>query len=345
MKIIDRKIIFAHTGENPYSRNAINNYNHAPSVTLTADDKLLVAWFSAPWESHWWQQILTSSSIDGGKTWSPAEVIQDTENISDFDPAFIRDGDRTFLFYSLARWWEPHLVNEKKNFKGSFYRYSDDCGKNWSETKLLSPDKAQRSNGIKLSTGELLLGFYRFPKGGAGVLKSVDGGESWNSYGDITTPYQNGEPTIVETPSGRILMYIRTKSGHIWRSVSHDKGVSFSAAEETDIVDSFSSSNLYRLSDDRLTLTHNPCEVMRRNKLVIRVSDDEGENWGEPVLLDEIDDTFMCKDPTHIVGPDYAVSYPSVTEDKDGNLIVVWSRYKITESAHYGDILYAKLSV
>jgi len=347
LKVLSKGTVFTHTGVDPYSRAATYNFNHAPSIICMPDGKLFVVWFSGPWEGHYWQLLLSSYSEDNGLSWSYAKVIQETPHISDFDPAFIRDENRVFLFYSLARWWlHPLLAGENVGFGGMFIKYSDDSGVTWSNSIKISDILCSRTNGIRLSSGALLLPCYRQRKGTAfwmdqsirpaGVLKSTDHGKTWTAYGEIVGPAGNFEPTIVELNTGSILMYLRTNDGYIWKSISDDEGETWSEPKKTDIVANNSSHNLYRLRDGRITLTYNPCEPARRTPLVMRLSEDDAETWSKPLILDEIDDRDVGR---------YAVTYPSVTEDETGKIVVVWASYRRTKTEHWGDIKMARIEV
>src|SRR2546422_544407 len=75
----------------------------------------------------------------------------------------------------------------------------------------------QRSNGIVLSTGELIMPAYTYsyavPKderhayaGVARAVRSSDGGQTWKRYGSV----RGDEPTIVELRDSPLLMYLRT---------------------------------------------------------------------------------------------------------------------------------------
>src|SRR5438093_5203436 len=121
--IISCSLIFRHPACDPYDRENRHGFNHAPSVTMLSDGRLLAAWFSAPFEASVQQVILASSSLDGGVSWTPAEVLQDSPRLSDFDPAFIADGRRTWFFFSAGRWirW-PFLRDEKNQVGVNSYR-------------------------------------------------------------------------------------------------------------------------------------------------------------------------------------------------------------------------------
>jgi hypothetical protein len=101
-KILSRATVFTHPSSDPYARDNYYGFNHAASVTTLSDGRLLSAWFSGPFEASVDQVILGSYSSDGGRTWSAARVLQDFPHVSDFDPAFIADGKRTWFFSRRA---------------------------------------------------------------------------------------------------------------------------------------------------------------------------------------------------------------------------------------------------
>jgi predicted neuraminidase len=334
LTIVRRGQIYVHPRSDPYARNADRNFNHAPSIVVMPDNRLLTMWFSAPWEGHHWQALLASSSADGGDTWSSARVFQDTHGSPDFDPAFIRDGDRVWLFFAYA----PHyakLAGQKTGRLGCWVRYTDDSSRTWSDAVQLCEPEGPRTNGIVLRNGDLLIGVGA-RETAACVLKSSDRGRTWNKRGRIVGPHGHDEPTIVELADGSVLMYLRNKSGHIWRSWSADGGETWSAAEPTDVAANQSSYCLYRMRDGRIALAYNPCAPHLRSPLVLCTSDDEGSTWSEPVVLDEI--SLPEGTPGHC-----AVTYPSLAQSAEGDLIAVWARYWITDVEHCGDICFAQV--
>src|SRR5262249_11938827 len=154
-------------------------------------------------------------------------------------------------------------------------------GRTWSEPLAVAERRGCRSNGIRLETGELLLPTYDFGDRTAGVLRSSDGGASWQVVGRLNTPAGADEPTIAETGGGGVLMLLRTKDGFLWRSRSRDRGQTWSAPEKTEMVAAAASHNLFRTRDGRLVLTHDACRPPLRTPLTVRVSRDGGETWGE----------------------------------------------------------------
>ncbi len=102
--LISQSEVFRYNRADPYDLENLYGFNHAPSVALLPDGRLVAAWFSGPFEASIHQVILGSYSADGGVTWSPAEVLNRTPHDSDFDPALIMDRNQTWLFFTAGRW-------------------------------------------------------------------------------------------------------------------------------------------------------------------------------------------------------------------------------------------------
>lgn len=344
IKILGQSIVYRHPASDPYDLTNRYGFNHAASVVVLPDGRLLAAWFSGPFEASVHQVILASYSADQGKTWTPAHVFQDFPRTSDFDPAFIADGKRTRFFFSVGRWNRYPTVRDEKNAIGVnsfkvYQRYSDDSGRTWSNPEIIYENAGAgcRSNGIKLSTGELLLPVHGYVEAVAGVLRSTDGGKTWTRFGKVKTSTVAHEPSIAELPNGDIMMILRTGDGFLWQAFSKDKGQTWSDAEKTDIVAVRSSHNLFRLNDGRILLTHNPSKTVR-TPLTMRISAD-GKQWGKPTIIANVplpgkDDRWRRE-----------VSYPSVAQLNDNTVIVVWGELYLSDQQEYGDIHCARVSV
>jgi len=338
VRILDHSTVFFHPSSDPYARDNYRGFNHAPSVVLLPDGRLLTAWFSGPFEASVDQAILGSYSTDGGKSWERPVVLQDFPHLSDFDPAFIADGNETLFFFSAGRENRyPPVHDEKANvgvssFK-TYVRITDNGGRTWSMPRVAGVHVFCRSNGIRLSSGELLLPVYEIPSR-ASVLRSVDDGKTWEKSGTVTTPHAGaGEPSLVELKSGAILMVLRTSDGFLWETRSTDKGKSWKPPTRTEIHAATTSHNIFRLRDGRLLLLLNESAPNIRTPLVLRVSSDEGATWTAPVSLAKIQvphegDRVWARE----------VSYPSVAQLKDGTVIVVWAKLVLSNTEQYGDI-------
>lgn len=343
-QVLSHAVVFLHPSSDPYARDNYRGFNHAPSIAALPDGRLLTAWFSGPFEASVDQLILGSYSSDGGKSWGKPIVLQDFQHQSDFDPAFIADGDKTLLFFSAGRENRYPPLHDEKNKVGvpsfnTYVRSSDDSGRTWSAAQVAGKRMYCRSNGVRLSSGELLLPIYEIPSR-ASVLRSSDDGKTWQQYGSITTPAGAGEPSLTELESGKVLMVLRTTDGFLWKVLSEDSGKTWSAPIRTSIMAATTSHNIFRLHDGRLLLTLNESAPNVRTPLVMRVSSDEGATWSAPVSLASLP---VPKEGDEIWARE--VSYPSVAQLKDGTVVVVWTRLNFSDTVQYADIEAARVHI
>ncbi len=324
--ITDRAVIFRHTGNDPEDPANTSGYNFGPSVAALPDGRVMATWFASPSEGAVSQRLVQAFSSDGGRTWGAPTILQDFEGAADFDPALFVAGKETFLFFSA---YHPKL--------DVYFRRSSDSAKIWTEpVKLDQPNHTTRSNGIRLSTGELLVPLHLRGTKNGGVLKSRDGGASWTRFGEVANAEgQGGEPTIAETKSGGIHMMLRTKDGQLWRSISRDRGETWSAAEKTGLASTSCASHLLCTRDGTLVLTYNPGPVPHRFPLLLRTSDDEGGTWSEPTLL--------ADRPEKVGG--WSICYPTLTELADGTLVAIWAQKKGSSDELYSDIHSARITL
>lgn len=324
IQISDRTVIFKHTSTDPKDPANTSGFNLGPSITLLPDGRVMAVWFSSPSEGATSQRIVQAFSSDQGRTWGSATVLQDFEGKADFDPVLFVAGGETFLFFSA---FTPQI--------DIYFRRSTDSAKTWTEpVKLNQPNHTTRSNGIRLSTGELLVPLHLRGTKAGGVLKSSDGGQTWKRSGMVANPEgQGGEPTIAETKSGKIHMILRTKDSQLWRSISHDKGETWSATEKTGLTGTSSASHLLCTRDGTLDLTYNPGPTPHRFPLHLRISRDEGKTWSEPTLLAD----------RPAKGSGWSICYPTLTELADGTLVAIWAQIKNSTGELYGDIHSARI--
>lgn len=344
--------VFDYGNGDPFDRANLYGFNHAASVAQMPNGDLLAAWFSGPFEGSVHQVVYGARSTDGGKTWGQGSVLQDDPHKSDFDPAFIVHGERVWMFYATGRWNRYPFANQRpgeeahigaESFK-IFARTSGDSGLTWSEEARVfdSVGWGCRSNGIVLSTGELILPTHEFLTWTAAALRSEDGGKTWTRSTEVALPKSIGaaEPTIAELSSGALMMIVRSRDGELRACTSTDKGKTWSEPEKLGIPAGNASNNLLRLKDGRLLLTYNSSPPPNRTELSMRLSSDDGNTWNTPLQLAETDiatdaDAFWSKQ----------VSYPSAAAMEDGTVVVVWGNLELSREWQPGIIKAARVTV
>lgn len=268
-----------------------NKRNSEADILPLKDGRLMLAWteFYTPTGSDWGAaQISTLFSRDGGQTWRDKRVLQENigkMNVMEPDLLRLRSGKVAFLFC-------------RKNSEADclpMARYSSDGGKTFSAPEAIPVSPYPSYTGmnhdrlIQLRSGRLVVPFwytldYRVSRHIlTRVYYSDDDGRTWiqsKTLVDIPDSRAGAqEPGVIELKDGRILMWIRTDKGHIYRSYSRDRGETWSAPEPMNLQSPLSPQSIKRIpgTGDLLLVWNNSPD--RRFPLSVAISKDEGETW------------------------------------------------------------------
>lgn len=141
------------------------------------------------------------------------------------------------------------------------------------------------------------------------VYKTDDNGETFRRLGGCSVPQRSfDEHMVIELKDGRLAMYVRTKYG-IGVSYSEDKGLTWSAGEDSGLGGPCSRFFIRRLKSGRILLI-NHYNYTGRSHLTAMLSEDDGKTWPYKLLLDER----------------VNVSYPDATENDDGYIYITYDR-------------------
>jgi sialidase-1 len=257
-------------------------------------------------------------SIDGGNTWGPIRVIAARPGADIHSGPVVYDRDKERLF-KFCRYW-PAANDAKKITDSKTYdemaelgwidhvQISDDDGKTWTEPRAIRMDfppevfSAATGNGIhgiQLANGRLLIqGGYSERDGGrllrrCCVFASDDAGGHWRRITDIDTADINviREFVMAEKQDGGVYYNIRSTQG--WRAVFEDENLR--SDDELRDVACHAGLAVWRRpgGDPRWFFTHpNPTGEVRgenlsrrRQRLVLRISEDEGKTWLREILI------------------------------------------------------------
>ena len=220
--------------------------------------------------------------------------------------------------------------------------FTSDEGKTWSKPFVVGAPEEEGSwytmNDRMLQTrsGRLIIavaageGNFEGDKNAGLCFFSDNGGGSWErSTRAARSSEQHGmqEPCVVERKDGSLLMLAHTRQGSLYRSLSTDGGLTWGASRPTTLVSAASPLNLRRMPDGRLLVFYNHAKPIGnkyfpRRPLVIALSDDDGETWGHPwVVDDQTDRSFV---------------YPSITFLKEG-ILSLYHRQLETEAHKRGE--------
>ncbi|MEQ1825706.1 MAG: sialidase family protein [Pirellula sp.] len=322
-------------------------YHGWPTVAKRSNGELMLA-FSGGRETHVcpFGRLEWMRSKDNGQTWSWPQVLYDGP-IDDRDAGIVETAKGSILvttFTSLAyepilaraekakpgepgAFSDPKLISEwqavhhrlsaeqRKRELGSYMLRSIDGGITWSqryEVPLNSPHGP-----IALQDGRLLYaGKALWHDDRVGVCQSMDDGLTWEWIATIPTrPNDDAknyhELHMVEAADGLLVCHIRNHNKQDERQTlqceSQDGGRTWTIPHAIGVWGL--PSHLLRLKDGRLLMSYGYRREPRGNQL--RVSQDSGKSWSEPI-------TLTADALTGDLG------YPSTVECDDGTMVTVW---------------------
>jgi sialidase-1 len=280
-----------------------NARNSEADAVVLRDGRVLLAWidFYSQAGSDWGSARISAriSKDRVGESWGDKFTLQ--ENIAEMnvmEPDLLRLASGKILFLFC-----------RKNSPADcapMVRVSSDDAKTFSEPKPMAITPSPSYTGfnhdraIQLKRGGRVLmpvfytSDYRVdPRIKSRVYYSDDEGVTWKPSETILdlpqTKHGAQEPGVVELKDGRILLWVRTELGKIYKSYSKDRGVTWSVLEPMAGIESpLSPQSIKRhpkTGDLVLIWNNNPGS--RRWPLTTAVSKDEGETWTRIRNLDE----------------------------------------------------------
>lgn len=249
-------------------------------------------------------RLLMLTSDDGGRTWSPPEVVHDSP-YDDRDPMITQLGSGRLLL----SWFQIDYSVSPPEPMGVSVRHSDDGGATWSEPVAVQSSMSGESDIVdtyelgwaashgqikELPSGELIVPLYgtvpddRWQR--ATVVRSLDGGESWHAGTESliasaqNTHYQ--EPVLTVLPDGTIhaLLRIGTAAStmgavHSQESWSRDGGRTWTPPAEIDLVTSSAHTEVLENGDVFLAYGDLSGHFTDRRGTVGAVLRDPGRPW------------------------------------------------------------------
>jgi len=282
-------LLFPATAEHP-------RYTEGSAIELQDGALLLAATeFSGSSSDFARARIVARTSHDGGRTWDPARVLQEST------------GQMNVMSVTLRRLSAPAppgtialFYLEKNDFNNLhvLVRLSHDEGRSFGEPIRVTTEPGyhvlNNDRVTQLSSGRLLVPVATT----ADVQKvnhfvslcwiSDDGGQTWRKgTGQVDLPQRGAmEPEVIELADGRVLMIIRTQLGHIATAYSADGGDHWSEPSRLEVRAPEAPATLRRIpsTGDLLLIWNNTFEPGaghggRRTPLTAAVSSDEGKTW------------------------------------------------------------------
>lgn len=267
--------------------------------------------------------VVLCRSKDEGQTWGAQEIIHQSEACKadlqkpphNMDPNWYDrcvpeiattmsevtiDGDTILVYLQIH---DGHFGHWR-----TAVTKSADNGLTWSSPEPFSPlpKRSMIRNLYKTSWGQYLLPYQFQPTRGDseesfmrdpeklnqinGVLMSDSKVGPWQQGGQIEGRRGWAEVNVVEIANETLVMLCRSEDGCLYRTESTNRGASWSPYQPTDIPNPSSKFRLFKLSDGRIVLLHNPSPHTKhanekyrcptgRNPLSIWISKDDMASW------------------------------------------------------------------
>lgn len=309
---------------------------HAGTIVELPSGEYLAAFYAGTFEGHPDSAILTArlaNEIDG---WQDVSVVVDNPGWSDGNPVLhVDDYGHVWLFYATQH-------NPKWNADGtrkeageepigwdSVYLYatkSEDEGRTWEHAVQMAPNQGWmvRNKAIRLDDGRTLLPCYDEQTWRGFCLISDDECLTWRQSGPMEGPCSVIQPSLFVRRDGAIEAYLRsgapeenTDQRVLWRTISTDRGETWSPCEPTDLPNPNSAADLVRMDNGHLALLYNDSHTAR-TPLTLALSRDEGKTWPIRKTIESEEGEF---------------SYPAIIQGHGGRLHMIYT-YRRTHMKH-----------
>lgn len=286
---------------------------HCSTLLPTEDGYLICVWYQGAYETSS-DTVLKIARREPNGTWGTAGVLFDFHGAPLGNPVLWRSPEGTGIYVTFsvltAEDWKSSLL---------FYSRSDDNGSTWSPPTLFlsSPGFMSKTKPVTLRDGTILFPLYHEGEYCPYVMRITDPSSTMAAslVAETMARHKAIQPALYDIDDTHILMMCRTNQGTIWRSISYNKGYSWSILRPTDLPNPDSAVDLFTAGSDRIGIVYNP-SANERNVLAIGTSTDGGQSWQRAQDL---------------VRGDGEYSYPFAVNMPDGSIAVSYtdSRYAI----------------
>ena len=261
--------------------------------------------------------LVLRRSTDGGKTWGPLQIVWDDGLNTVGNPCPVVDRRTGTIWLPITRnlgvdKQREIVAGTSQGTREAWITKSTDDGLTWSTpieitAQVMAPNARWFATGpgvgIQLESGRLVIPCDYSVAGKtveyAFVMFSDDDGVTWKAGG--STEENCGEAQVVELPDGSLLMNMRHVGGGKNRrtAISKDGGLTWSRVfDDKTLVDPGCQGSIVRrtaaTSSKRNRLYFSNPASLKRERLSIRFSDDDGKTWSAERVIHAGPAAYSC---------------------------------------------------
>jgi sialidase-1 len=287
--------------------------------------------------------LVMKRSTDGGKTWGKMQVVWDDADNTCGNPCPVVDAKTGTVWLLLTHNFgsdnESKIVNNTgKGSRTVWVTKSDDDGATWTKPTEITTDVKKPGwtwyatgpgVGIQLKSGRLLIPCDSKSDQGkvreSHVIYSDNGGATWK-LGGVVGPMCN-ESQAVELADGTVMLNMRSYMGNNHRLVafSKDGGETFTKpVEDKELIEPVCQGSILRLRGEGGGILFSNPASLKREKLTVRLSRDEGKTWAHSKLLHAGPAAYSCL----TVLPSGEIGCLYERGDKDAYETITWARFE-----------------
>jgi len=249
--------------------------------------------------------LVLKRSRDGGRTWSPTQIVADNgpNTVGNPCPVIDRKTGTIWLLTTQSRGTDSEkaiIAGTSEGTRTVWVMKSEDDGETWSAPVDITSSVKRPAwtwyatgpgIGIQIRTGRLVIPANHVEAGihYSHLFFSDDGGRTWTLGGSADA--HTNESQVAELADGRLILNMRNhppKSGENYRlsARSSDGGASLSTASPNrELIEPPAQASLISVQGGRLVFA-NPAST-KRERMTVRVSEDNGEKWPHAQVIHE----------------------------------------------------------
>lgn len=257
--------------------------------------------------------VVLRRSTDGGRSWSALQVVWDDGPNTCGNPCPLVERQSGTIWLPLThnlgrdREWQI-LAGTSRGTRTVWIAKSNDDGATWNPPVEITRDVKRPEwtwyatgpgVGIQLAGGRLIVPCDNYLAGGktkqSHVIYSDDRGASWR-IGGVVGPDCN-ESQAVELADGSLLLNARSYRPDHRRlvAISHDGGESFGEPQaDAALVEPICQASILRVPGEGGGIVFSNPASLRREKLTVRLSRDEGRTWSHALVLHDGPAAYSC---------------------------------------------------